>query len=335
VIFLKTYLVTGGAGFIGANFINSVLTTRSNIKIINIDKLTYAGNFANMGAFFDNKNHVFIREDICNRKMVNQIFKSFNPDYVINFAAETHVDRSIKNSVAFIRTNITGTHILLEASRKYKIQRYLQISTDEVYGSLQAEGYFTEDSPLKPTNPYAASKTSADILVQAFFHTYQLPSIITRCTNNYGPIQNEEKLIPLIIKKCLRGEKIPIYGSGKNVRDWIYVADHCAALEAILENGREGEVYNIGANNEQTNIEVAKSIITILREMLPDYDERKKRINLELIDYVHDRPVHDWRYAINPVKTQKELKWAAQISFKEGLKRTIKWYLDEAPGIRL
>jgi dTDP-glucose 4,6-dehydratase len=308
-------LVTGGAGFIGSNFIKYMLKRHADYQIVNLDKLTYAGNLENLKDIEDNPNYSFIKGDITDRDKVEEIFEA-GIEYVVNFAAESHVDRSIVDPGIFLKTNIIGTQILLDASRKYGIKKYLQISTDEVYGSLDETGYFTEDTPLSPNSPYSASKASADMLTKAYHHTYGLPINITRCSNNYGPYQFPEKLIPLMIINSLHDKELPVYGDGLNVRDWLYVEDHCRAIDMVLHEGKNGEVYNIGGNNEKANIEIVK---LILRELgKPE----------SLIKYVKDRPGHDRRYAIDSTKIQKELGWKPEYKFEEGMKKTISWYLE-------
>lgn len=309
-------LVTGGAGFIGSNFINYMLAERDDITIVNLDKLTYAGNLENLKLSEGKKNYHFIKGDICNHELVDYIFTKFQIKYVINFAAESHVDRSILGSKVFYTTNVIGTNVLLEASRRYNIERFLQISTDEVYGSLGQTGLFTETTPLSPNSPYSSSKTAADMMALAFYHTYGLPVVITRCSNNYGPLQFPEKLIPLMIINTLKGKKLPVYGDGLNVRDWIYVIDHNKAAELVFEKGRIGEVYNIGASREMTNIEIVKLILKTLGK------------GEEQIEYVKDRPGHDRRYAIDSSKIQNELGWKPSFQFEEAMEYTIKWYLE-------
>ncbi|MCX7797876.1 MAG: dTDP-glucose 4,6-dehydratase [Melioribacter sp.] len=311
----KTVLVTGGAGFIGSNFINYILSKRDDYYIINLDKLTYAGNLENLKPVEKNKNYHFIKGDITNRELVDYIFKKFNIKYVINFAAESHVDRSILGSEIFFRTNVIGTNVLLEASKRYDIEKFLQISTDEVYGSLDNEGYFTEQTPLSPNSPYSSSKAAADLMALAFHHTYRLPIVITRCSNNYGPYQFPEKLIPLMIINCLNNKKLPVYGKGLNIRDWIFVIDHCRAIELVLEKGKEGEVYNIGANCEMRNIDIVRLIL------------RKLNKSEDLIEFVKDRPGHDYRYAIDSSKIQNELGWKPLFNFENALDNTIDWYI--------
>ena len=312
---MKKILVTGGAGFIGSNFINYILNKRDDYFIVNLDKLTYAGNLENLKESESNKNYKFIKGDITNTELVNFIFENYQIKNVINFAAESHVDRSILGSEVFFRSNVIGTNVLLETSRRYDVERFLQISTDEVYGSLDAAGLFTEQTPLSPNSPYSASKASADIMVQAFYHTYGLPVLITRCSNNYGPFQFPEKLIPLIILNSLGNKKLPVYGDGMNVRDWIYVIDHNKAVELVFENGKVGDVYNVGASNELPNIEIVKLILKNLNK------------GEELIEYVKDRPGHDRRYAIDSSKIQNELGWKPEITFESAIDHTIKWYL--------
>lgn len=285
-----------------------------NYKIINLDKLTYAGNINNLKDIENNPNHSFIKGDICDKELVNDITKSV--DCIINFAAETHVDNSIKNPEIFIKTNVEGTLNLLLASKNAKIQRYLQISTDEVYGSLDKSGYFYENSPLAPNNPYSASKASADMLVRSFYETYKLPTLNTRCSNNYGPYQYPEKIIPYFISKLLKDEKVPVYGDGLNVRDWLYVYDHCEAIDLVLHKGKIGEIYNIGGHNEKTNIEMTKLILKALNK-----DE-------SYIEFVEDRLGHDKRYAISNDKITKELNWQPKMPLDEGIKKTINWYLE-------
>mgnify|MGYP005769787811 FL=1 len=312
-------LVTGGAGFIGSCFIRHVLDKHVEYEIINLDKLTYAGNIENLNDVKDDKRYTFIKGDICDKNLVNEIME--NVDCVVNFAAESHVDRSIEGPEIFIETNVKGTLNLLQSALKNKIQRYLQVSTDEVYGSLGSEGYFYETTPLSPNSPYSASKAGADMLVRAYFETYKMPNLITRCSNNYGPYQYPEKLIPFFITKLLKGEKVPVYGDGLNVRDWLYVYDHCEAIDTVLNKGREGEVYNIGGHNEKTNLEITKLILDTMGK-----DEGS-------IEYVKDRLGHDRRYAIANDKIQNELGWEPKIKFEDGIKLTIDWYLKNQAWI--
>ena len=309
-------LVTGGAGFIGSNFINYILSKRDDYFIVNLDKLTYAGNLENLKTVEKNKNYRFVKGDITNNELVDYLFKRFNLKFVINFAAESHVDRSILGSEIFYRTNVIGTTVLLEAARRYQVEKFVQISTDEVYGSLGPVGLFTEQTPLSPNSPYSSSKASADMTALSFHHTFGLPVVVTRCSNNYGPLQFPEKLIPLMIINSLNGKKLPVYGDGLNVRDWIYVIDHNKAVELVFENGRTGEVYNIGASREMKNIEIVRLILQKLGK------------GEELIAYVKDRPGHDRRYAIDSSKIKNELGWAPSFNFEKAIGDTIDWYLQ-------
>ncbi len=311
----ETILVTGGAGFIGSNFIRYILSIE-DINIINLDALTYAGNLENLADIQSNPNYKFVHGNIQNKELVKYVCQLYNVNGIINFAAESHVDRSILSAAPFVETNITGTLILLEVVRELNIQRFLQISTDEVYGSLGKDGLFTEKTPLSPNSPYSASKTSADLLVNAFVHTYGFPGLITRCSNNYGPYQFPEKLIPLMILNAMENKPLPVYGDGLNVRDWIHVLDHCSGIWTVYRKGRIGEVYNIGGSNEKTNIEIVKLILNLLGK--PE----------SLIQYVKDRPGHDRRYAIDSTKIETELGWRRQIPFEQGIKDTIQWYID-------
>lgn len=313
---MKRILVTGGAGFIGANFINNILNKRDDVEIVNLDKLTYAGNLENLKPSEDKKNYHFVNGDITNSELINYLFQKYKIEYVINFAAESHVDRSILGSQIFYHTNVIGTNVLLEASRRFDVKKFLQVSTDEVYGSLGPTGLFREDTPLSPNSPYSSSKAAADMMVNAFFHTYGMPVVTTRCSNNYGPLQFPEKLIPLMTLNALSGKKLPVYGDGLNVRDWIYVIDHNEAVELVFENGREGEVYNIGASQEMTNIEIVKLILNALGK------------TEDLIEYVKDRPGHDRRYAIDSSKIQNEIGWKPKFKFEEAIQKTITWYLE-------
>jgi dTDP-glucose 4,6-dehydratase len=308
-------LITGGAGFIGANFIQYMLNKYPNYDIVNIDALTYCGNLENLKDFQDNNNYEFIKGDINNSKLVNEIIKD-DIEYIVNFAAESHVDRSITNPKIFLESNIVGTQTLLEAGKKHDIKKFIQISTDEVYGSLGKEGYFTENTPLSPNSPYSASKAGADLLVRAYNETYDFPVNITRCSNNYGPYQFPEKLIPLMINNALNNEKLPVYGDGKNVRDWLHVYDHCTAIDFVLHKGKVGDVYNIGGNNEKENIEIVKLILNYLNK-----DE-------SLIKFIDDRLGHDRRYAIDSTKIQKDLGWKPKYKFETGIVETIEWYLN-------
>jgi len=312
----KNILVTGGAGFIGSNFINYILSSRDDLNIINLDKLTYAGNLENLKPSEGKKNYHFVKGDITNNELVDYLFNEYEIKYIINFAAESHVDRSILGSEIFYRTNLIGTNVLLEAARRHDAERFLQISTDEVYGSLGSTGLFTEQTPLSPNSPYSSSKAAADMAVMAFHHTYGLPVVITRCSNNYGPLQFPEKLIPLMIINVLNNKKLPVYGDGLNVRDWIYVIDHNKAAELVFEKGKIGEVYNIGASREMKNIEIIKLIL------------KKLGKGEELIEYVTDRPGHDRRYAIDSSKIRNELGWKPTFEFEEAINATIDWYLE-------
>ena len=327
---MKTYLVTGAAGFIGANYIKYILAKHSDIKVVILDALTYAGNLGTIANDIDNERCFFVKGDICDRMLADELFAQYKFDYVVNFAAESHVDRSIENPQLFLQTNILGTQNLLDAARRAWVTgkdehgyptwrkgvRYHQVSTDEVYGSLGAEGYFTEKTPLCPHSPYSASKTSADMVVMAYHDTYKMPVTITRCSNNYGPYHFPEKLIPLIIKNILEGKKLPVYGDGSNVRDWLYVEDHCKAIDLVVRQGKNGEIYNVGGHNEMKNIDIVKLICKELGK--PE----------SLITHVADRKGHDMRYAIDPTKIHNELGWLPETKFADGIKKTIKWYLD-------
>ncbi len=327
---MKTYLVTGGAGFIGSNFIHYMLKKYSNIRIINYDKLTYAGNLENLKSISKNPNYTFIQGDICDREKLNQLFQKYDIDYVINFAAESHVDRSIRDPETFVKTNVLGTVALLDTAKNAwtvkggfkQGKKYLQVSTDEVYGSLGRKGYFTEKTPLDSHSPYSSSKASADLMVKAYFDTYKMPVNITRCSNNYGPYQFPEKLIPLIINNCLNKKPLPVYGDGLNVRDWLYVEDHCKAIDMVIYEGQGGEVYNIGGHNERTNIHIVKTIISYI------HNNVDSSVDESLIKYVEDRKGHDRRYGIDPSKIKDKLGWYPETKFEEGIVKTIKWYLD-------
>ena len=314
-----TILVTGGAGFIGSNFIYFQLKNHPEDRIICLDALTYAGNLETLSDALMNVNFRFVKGDIADRDFINRIFEEEGPDIVVNFAAESHVDRSIENPEVFLRTNIMGTQVLMDACRKYGISRYHQVSTDEVYGDLPLDRpdlFFCEDTPIHTSSPYSASKASADLLVLAYFRTFKLPVSITRCSNNYGPYHFPEKLIPLIITKALADQSLPVYGKGENIRDWLYVEDHCSAIDLVIRHGRAGEVYNVGGHNERTNLDVVKTILYVLGK--PE----------SLIRFVTDRPGHDMRYAIDPGKIHKELGWLPATSFDDGIRKTVKWYLD-------
>jgi len=318
---MDTILVTGGSGFIGSNFIRDQLARYPDQSIINVDKLTYAGNLENLADVAQNPHYAFRRGDICDRAFIDGVFASAAVDAVVNFAAESHVDRSILDSGPFVQTNIVGTQVLLDASRAANVTRYLQVSTDEVYGSLGADGFFTEQTPLAPSSPYSASKTAADLLVRSYSHTFDFPAVTTRCSNNYGPFQFPEKLIPLFITNAMNDQSVPIYGKGENVRDWIHVLDHCRGIDAALRRGRLGEVYNFGGHYEVTNIELTKTLLDLLDK--PH----------SLIEYVTDRPGHDLRYAIDSSKAETELSWKTEISFREGLSQTIDWYKEHSEWI--
>ncbi len=312
-------IVTGGAGFIGGNFVHYMLKAHPEDEIVCLDALTYAGNLETLDPVKDNPKFKFIKADIADRKAVYEIFETEKPDVIINFAAESHVDRSIEDPELFLRTNVMGTQVLLDACRKYGIKRYHQVSTDEVYGDLpldRPDMFFTETTNLHTSSPYSASKASADLLVQAYSRTYGIPVTISRCSNNYGPYHFPEKLIPLMIANALADKKLPVYGTGENVRDWLYVEDHCRAIDLIVRKGREGEVYNVGGHNEHTNLEVVKIILQQLGK--PE----------ELIEFVTDRKGHDRRYAIDPTKISNELGWEPETKFSDGIKKTIQWYLD-------
>ena len=312
-------LVTGGAGFIGSNFMHYMVNKYPNYNFVCIDALTYAGNYNNIKDLENKKNYKFIKANICDRECIDSIFNKEKIDWVVNFAAESHVDNSIKNPEIFLKTNILGTQVLMDASRKYNIKRYHQISTDEVYGDLPLDRkdlLFNEKTPLHTSSPYSASKAGADLLVLAYYRTYNLPVTISRCSNNYGAYQFPEKLIPLVIKKALKNEKIPVYGKGENIRDWINVYDHNVGVDCILHNGKVGEVYNIGGHSERRNIDVVKTILRVLGK------------NEDLIEYVEDRKGHDLRYAIDSSKIEKELGWKLSYSFEDGMKETIDWYLN-------
>lgn len=326
---MKNWLVTGGAGFIGSNFIKYILAKHDDVNIVNYDKLTYAGNLNNLTDVSDSSRYVFVRGDICDPELVSATLEKHGIDAVVNFAAESHVDRSIVSSSEFVNTNIKGTQVLLDCARNYwniseknDKARFLQVSTDEVYGSLGDEGFFTESTPLDPHSPYSASKASADFLVKAYYDTHGMPCLITRCSNNYGPYQFPEKLIPLIINNCLNHRDLPIYGDGLNVRDWLFVEDHCAAIDVVLRNGRLGEVYNVGGHNERTNLHIVRTIIDYLNRNVDS------GITEDLIKYVEDRKGHDRRYGIDPEKISRELGWLPNTSFEVGIVETIKWYLD-------
>ncbi|MFQ3181700.1 MAG: dTDP-glucose 4,6-dehydratase [Polaribacter sp.] len=333
---MQTVLITGGAGFIGSNFIPYFLGNNKEFKVVNLDLLTYAGNLSNLIAVENDSRYIFVKGDICDRNLVASLFDKHNFTSVIHFAAESHVDNSIKKPDTFIKTNIFGTFNLLDVAKNYWMDspnvykksfedcRFHHISTDEVYGTLGETGLFTEKTPYAPNSPYSASKASSDFMVRSYFHTYGMNVITTNCSNNYGPKQHDEKLIPTIIRKAISGENIPIYGDGKNIRDWLYVLDHCKGIELAYQNGKAGETYNIGGKNEYNNLYIATKICAILDEILPQKASYKKQIT-----FVEDRLGHDFRYAIDASKIENELNWKSDESFDEGVKKTIKWYLKK------
>ena len=327
-------LLSGGAGFIGSNHVEYLLETTDS-EVVVLDKLTYAGNLANLSAFEENSRYTFVKGDICDEQLLKELFEKHQFNQVIHFAAESHVDNSITGPAAFIETNIVGTFLLLQQAYKtwmtgpgelkeqFKNARFLHVSTDEVYGTLGKTGLFTETTPYAPNSPYSASKASSDFIVRSYFHTYGMPVVTTNCSNNYGPNQHKEKLIPTIIRKAVSGESIPIYGDGKNVRDWLYVKDHCSGIQLALEEGTLGETYNIGGRNERENLYIAHTICDILDEIKPKKESYRKQIS-----FVTDRPGHDFRYAIDASKIENELGWKAKENFESGIKKTIKWYLN-------
>lgn len=312
---MKSLLVTGGAGFIGSNFVRHMLRHHPDVLVVNLDKLTYAGNLENLEDVEGNPNYRFVKGDICDRPLVEDVLKKYAIDSIVHLAAESHVDRSILGSAQFIQTNVVGTHVLLDAAKDYGVQRFVHVSTDEVYGSLGPTGKFTEETPLHPNSPYSASKAASDLLALAYQHTHGVPVIVTRCSNNYGPYQFPEKLIPLMIVHALSDKPLPVYGDGMNVRDWLHVEDHCAALDLVLQKGKIGEVYNIGGNNEWHNIDIVRLILKLLNK--PE----------GLIAFVKDRPGHDRRYAIDASKIMRETGWTPRRTFEEGLRETVEWYL--------
>jgi len=338
---MKTYLVTGGAGFIGSNYIHYMFAKYGEtIKIVNVDVLTYAGNPENLESIANHPNYTFIKADICDKDKITTVFNENDIDIVVHFAAESHVDRSIVDPEVFARTNVLGTLNLLNCAKKAwekedgsypETKKFIHVSTDEVYGSLTGENtYFYETTPYDPRSPYSASKAGSDMLVRAYMETYKFPANITNCSNNYGPYQFPEKLIPLIINNALQGKKLPVYGDGKNVRDWLYVEDHAKAIDLVTEKAALFETYNIGGHNEKQNIEIVKIILDTLIDMLPDGDVRKKNVNHDLITYVEDRKGHDRRYAIAPDKIRADLGWEPETMFAEGIRRTVGWYLENA-----
>jgi len=309
-------LVTGGAGFIGSNFVRYILEKYPTYKVVNYDLLTYAGNLENLKDVEQNTNYTFVKGDINNRELVDYLVKTYQIDVIVNFAAESHVDRSISDPDIFVRTNVLGTQALLDVAKENNLKKYVQISTDEVYGTLGEAGYFTEKTPLAPNSPYSASKAGGDLLVRSYHETFGLNVNITRCSNNYGPYHFPEKLIPLMVTNALEGKELPIYGDGKNVRDWLHVTDHCAAIDLVIHEGKPGEVYNIGGHNERTNNEIVHLIV------------EKLGVSKDLIKYVADRPGHDRRYAIDPTKIMTELGWKPKYTFETGIEETIQWYID-------
>lgn len=335
---MKSILVTGGAGFIGSNFVNYFLTKDKNSQVINLDALTYAGDLSNLKEVESNPKHIFIKGDILDRPLLEKVFEQYKIEGVIHFAAESHVDNSISGPEAFIRTNVLGTFTILDVARKswmdasFKFKagkeknRFLHISTDEVYGSLGEKGLFTEETPYAPNSPYSASKASSDLVVRSYFHTYGMNVVTTNCSNNYGPKQNSEKLIPTIIRTALAEKPIPIYGDGKNVRDWLYVMDHVKGIDLAFQNGKAGETYNIGGRNERNNNQIAKTVCSILDQLSP---RKNGKPYSELITYVQDRAGHDKRYAIDATKIETELKWKADENFDSGIQKTVKWYLQK------
>lgn len=328
---MKTYLVTGGAGFIGSNFVIYMLNKYSDVKIINVDKLTYAGNLENLKSVESNPNYVFVQADICDKEAIQSLFDQYDIDYVVNFAAESHVDRSITNPEIFVQTNVLGTVNLLNIAKnawavgddQYKDGvKFMQVSTDEVYGSLGAEGFFMETTPLDPHSPYSSSKASADLFVKAYSDTYKLPVNITRCSNNYGPYQFPEKLIPLMINNTLQHKELPIYGDGMQIRDWLYVEDHCKAIDMVVRGGKLGEVYNVGGHNERPNIVIVKTILEYVKENVDP------AVGEHMMKHVADRKGHDRRYGIDPEKIKRDLDWYPETTFEVGIKKTIQWYLN-------
>ena len=333
---MKTYLVTGGAGFIGSNFIIYMLNKYKNIKIINLDKLTYAGNLENLKSIEEDARYTFVQGDICDKELVSSLFETNNINYVVHFAAESHVDRSIKEPEIFAKTNVLGTVNMLNCAKNawetedgFKEHvKFLHVSTDEVYGSLGTEGFFKETTPLDPRSPYSSSKAGSDLMVKAYYDTYKMPVNITRCSNNYGPFQFPEKLIPLLINNCLQHKELPVYGDGMNIRDWLFVQDHAKAIDMVINGGRIGEVYNVGGHNERTNIQIVKTVISYINENVD------KDVTENLIKYVEDRKGHDRRYAIAPDKIKEELGWYPETTFEVGIKKTIKWYLDNSQWMK-
>lgn len=334
---MKTILITGGAGFIGSNYINYLLNSHNDVKVINLDKLTYAGDLNNIEQP-EHQNYKFVEGDICNLELIKELFDQYQFEEVVHFAAESHVDNSISNPSVFIETNVNGTFNLLQTAyklwmkepfllnEKFSNARFLHVSTDEVYGTLGETGLFTEETPYAPNSPYSASKAASDMLVRSYFHTYGMPLITTNCSNNYGPHQHDEKLIPTIIRKAIQEENIPIYGEGTNIRDWLFVLDHCKGIQLALAEGKLGETYNIGGKNERQNIYIAQAICEILDDIYP---RQNKNSYKNLITFVKDRPGHDFRYAIDASKIENQLNWKAEENFESGIKKTIQWYLNK------
>lgn len=334
-----TILITGGAGFIGSNFIPYFLEHHENIDVVNLDKLTYAGKLSNLKEIENHDRYTFIQGDICDRKLIEKLFLTYNFKGVIHFAAESHVDNSIEKPDEFIKTNVLGTFNLIDVARNHWMEapfsikkncencRFHHISTDEVFGTLGDTGLFTENTPYAPNSPYSASKASSDFVVRSYFHTYGMNVVTTNCSNNYGPKQHDEKLIPTIIRKAIQGENIPIYGDGQNVRDWLYVLDHCVGIDLVFQKGKAGEVYNIGGKNERNNLYIANTICDILDDVLP-----RKRSYKDQITFVKDRPGHDFRYAIDATKIERELGWEAAENFETGIRKTVEWYIDKYSG---
>jgi dTDP-glucose 4,6-dehydratase len=318
---MQTILITGGCGFIGSNFVRHLRSSDPGVTVINLDKLTYAGNPENLADLSGDPRYVFEHGDICDRARVEAVLGRGPVDAIVNFAAESHVDRSILDSGPFVQTNVVGTQVLLDACRRHQVPRYVQVSTDEVYGSLGADGFFTEDTPLAPNSPYSSSKAAADLLVRGYHHTFGLPAVITRCSNNYGPFQFPEKLLPLFISNLLHDEPVPVYGKGENIRDWIHVEDHCRGIDAALRRGRPGEVYNFGGRCEMRNIDLTRLLLKLLNK--PE----------SLIRYVQDRPGHDLRYAIDCSKAERELGWSPHVDFETGLRETIDWYQQHSAWV--
>ena len=326
---MNTFMITGGAGFIGSNFIDDLFKKNLDIRLINIDNLTYAGSLKNLEHIADKTDqYKFIKADICNKERMKEIFSQYKPNYVLNFAAETHVDRSIINSELFVYTNVLGTQVLLDCAKTHNVKKFIQISTDEVYGSSDLGEYFFESSPLLPNNPYSATKASAELMARAFYVTHGLPVIITRSGNNYGPRQHYEKFIPMVVQRCLLREPIPVYGDGGNIRDWIHVEDHCSAIYHLIHHGVPGEIYNIGSNNEKKNLDLVKYIIDRLKAILEGLSINTEGISSDLIEFIMDRKGHDKRYSLN-IDKLKETNWEPCMDFDTGLEDTIKWYVTQ------